>query len=35
MNKAILMFALMAVFATVNAVVAAVPTCGDACPFLR
>jgi hypothetical protein len=31
MRKAILMFALMALFTTVNAVVAAVPTCGSDC----
>jgi hypothetical protein len=31
MRKAILMFALMALFATVNTVVAAIPTCGDNC----
>ena len=33
MRKAILMFTLMALFASVNAVVAAVPMCGKSCPF--
>jgi hypothetical protein len=34
MRKTILMFALMALFAVANTVVAQIPTCGNNCPDL-